>query len=579
MKRPLSIFLWILFLYCSLLAQIPENMKIDSDVVPQNIQKGGEAVLILTINIPSRFHISDPSSGLLQVLPDTLNEIRFGSPVFPNSIKTKYGSIYSGTIEIKLPLTIDSQSLPGEKSLHVKMIYQPCDEKDDTCFPPQTRIVETVFTVLDEETAGQSNIGISEGIAGKLTHALERGSILAFILIFVGGLLTSLTPCVYPMIPITIAVIGAQAAGKKLKGFVLSLFYVLGIATTFSVLGVVAAKTGSLFGSATQHPIVQIFIAAVFLFMGLSMLGFFILQMPSAISSKLQRKRGKGFIGAYLTGLVAGLVVSPCVGPLLIVILAWVAKTGSVLLGFGLLFTFALGIGVLFIILGTFSGVLRNLPKSGGWTDYIEKGFGLLLIVLAILFLKPVLPLLIYQGIWGVFLIVLGTFLGIFSPQAQDAKKSQKMTRALSYLAVLIGSLFIFFSFYQHYQVKAGYSPESIRKESQDKFWILSEEEGFQLAQIEKKPILIDFFADWCAACHELDEKTWSDPFVKNELKRFITVKLNLTKDNETTKRHYQKYNIQGLPTVIIINSSGEELSRFSGFKSPNDVLKILKDF
>jgi thiol:disulfide interchange protein DsbD len=579
MKRSYFFVLWMLFIARSLYGQIPANMKIDARVVPQNVPRSGEAAFVLTIHVPSSFHISDASNGLLKVVPDTLDGIGFGSPVFPAGMRTKYGSIYRGTVEIRLLLTVDSKMLPGEKSLRVKVVYQPCDENDDTCYPPQTRTVETVFTVLDEETVIQPNTGISEGIAGKLVRALESGSILAFILIFTGGLLTSLTPCVYPMIPITIAVIGVQSAGNRFKGFILSLFYVLGVATTFSVLGVAAAKTGSLFGSYTQHPIIQIFIAAVFLVMGLSMLGFFILQMPSAISSKLQRKRGKGFLGAYLTGLVAGLVVSPCVGPLLIVILAWVAKTGSVFLGFGLLFTFALGIGVLFVVLGTFSGVLRNLPKSGGWTDYIEKGFGFLLIILAIFFLKPVLPSLIYQAVWGVFLIVTGTFLGAFSPQAEDARKSQKSVKALSYLSILIGSLIIFFSFYQHYQAKAGYSPGSIQTKSEGKYWISSETEGFRLAQIEQKPVLIDFFADWCAACRELDEKTWSDPSIQNELKRFVPIKLDFSKENESIKEIYQKYNVQGLPTVVLLNRSGEEMFRFTGFQPPDKVLKILKNF
>jgi thiol:disulfide interchange protein DsbD len=353
------------------------------------------------------------------------------------------------------------------------------------------------------------------------------------------------------------------------------------VATTFSVLGVLAAQTGSLFGTYAQHPVIQILVAAIFFVMGLSMLGVFTLQVPPAIVGKLRGKR-KGFLGSYLTGLVAGLVVSPCVGPLLIVILTWVAKTGSVLLGFGLLFSFALGIGVLFVLLGTFSGILRNLPKSGGWTEFIEKGFGLLLIVLAIVFIKPVLPPQIYQGVWSVFFIVLGTFLGAFSSLTRESKRSQKIGKALGYLSILIGSFLLFFSFYHHYQTKAtkaGYAPEPAQEMFSEKFWVLSEEEGFRLARLEQKPILIDFFADWCAACHELDEKTWSDPSVQNELKRFVPIKLDLSKDNASVKKIYQKYSVQGLPTVILLNRSGEEVYRFSGFQPPNKVSKILKDF
>lgn len=210
-----------------------------------------------------------------------------------------------------------------------------------------------------------------------------------FIAAFLGGLLVSLTPCVYPLIPVTIGIIGAQKAESKLKAFLLSLSYVIGIAFTYSALGLIAALTGSLFGSIQTNPWAFFAVGNVCILLGLSTLDVFDLSFLFAFSSKASARGlfGKGFIGNILAGMIAGLIVGPCTAPALAVLLAYVATTQKVILGATLLFTFAMGMGCLLILVGTFTAILTSIPKADEWTLKIKKVFGLLLIALGEYFL------------------------------------------------------------------------------------------------------------------------------------------------------------------------------------------------
>ena len=573
MREKGFIFLLTIFGSGILFSQASDPVGVTMGVSPQDIPRGGRGTLVVTCEVAPGYHINDATSGFFKVVPVPSEGVAFDEPVLPPGERESYGSVYRNRVEVTVPFSVGQDVSTEGVVIAVDVTYQPCDDEDQICYPPETKRVEAGLSILpyevDVPTAG-------EGIAGRLAGALEQGSLLAFVLVFLGGMLTSLTPCVYPMIPVTIAVIGAQAAGGKFRGFILSLFYVLGIGITFSTLGILAARTGALFGAYAQHPVAVVFISLIFFVMGLSMLGAFVLQMPSALASRLRGGRRRGFVGALMTGVLAGLIVSPCISPLLVVILTWVARTGSVVLGFGLLFCFALGLGVLFVVIGTFSGVIKNLPKSGTWMELIEKGFGILLVVLSFLFVRSLLSPLIYQGLWAIFLLVLGTFLGAFSSMDDVADRKQKIAKAAGVLAVMVSGCLVFF-------VVAGWlgfgSVHPVAVESADAeraMWLSSDEEGFRSARLVGKPVLMDFFAEWCAACHELDEKTWSDTRVRAEMERFVPVKLDLTRQGEAGA-YRQKYGVVGMPTVILFDPSGEERFRFEGFKGPEEVLRILR--
>jgi len=576
MKRFYFLILFLAFNIFSF-SQNRTIIPLNGEVIPSEIHVGGSGKWVITVDIPPHVHIGDAASKMFYIKPRPVDGIRFGDPIYPKGHQELSGSIYRGNTMVEIPLSIESTAGGGERTLIADVQIQPCGENDGVCYPPEIKNISSKFKVFDAEAPG-SLPSAGTGISGKLVDALERGSFLAFFLVFVGGVLTSLTPCVYPMIPITIAVIGAQASGGRLKGFVLSLFYVLGIAITFSALGILAAKTGSLFGTYSQHPAVLIVVSLIFFLMGLSMLGVFILQMPVSLAGRLRGQKRSGFIGAMLTGLVAGLIVSPCISPLLVVILTWVAKTGSAALGVGLLFSFALGLGVLFILIGTFSGILKNLPKSGGWTDYIEKFFGFLLIVLSIYFLRTVVSSIVYRGMWAVLFLFLGTLIGGGASLEKGADWKQKTGKAFGLFAIFISACMIFFGFAQEYGFQGIKSKSDVTETRKaNSFWLSSDEEGFAQAKATGRKVLIDFFADWCVACREMDDKTWPDVSVQAELSNTVRIKLDLSRQEENTAVVQKKYNIIGMPTVVLFNEEGKELGRFAGLKTPAEVKDFLR--
>jgi thiol:disulfide interchange protein len=211
--------------------------------------------------------------------------------------------------------------------------------------------------------------------------------LLAFVAAFLGGIAASLTPCVYPMIPITVAYIGGRSAGSRGHAFLLSVCYVLGMAVTYAALGAVAALTGKLFGRLATNPVTFVVLGALFVAMGLNMLDLFTLPMPQWLSNARPGRERGGFAGAFVIGLFAGLAVGPCTAPLLAAILGFVATRHNVAFGISLLFTFAMGMGMLFLVVGSSAGVLMSLPKSGQWMVRVKQIFGGILILFGIFFL------------------------------------------------------------------------------------------------------------------------------------------------------------------------------------------------
>jgi thiol:disulfide interchange protein len=276
-----------------------------------------------------------------------------------------------------------------------------------------------------------------------LTRELDKKSLLVFGLIFVLGFLTSLTPCVYPVIPIVMGYIGTRSGDKKLKGFYLSIFFVLGLAFVYSILGVIAAMSGEMMGSSFQNPVVVIVISSIFIVMGLSLAGLFEIPVPASISSKVRSGGGKSeIIGALVMGGVAGIIAAPCVGPVLIALLTWISQTKDAVLGFFLTFTFSLGMGVIFLVLGTFSGVISAMPKGGKWMDHVKYFFSVLLIAGGIYIVDSIAPDWVNLLLWGIFLVALAVFVGLFKTHEEYAFK-QKIYKFIVIIVFLTG-IFMF---------------------------------------------------------------------------------------------------------------------------------------
>jgi thioredoxin:protein disulfide reductase len=425
-------------------------------------------------------------------------------------------------------------------------------------------------------SASGAKQSLQDSLAGKLRGALAKGSFLAFLLVFIAGFLTSFTPCVYPMIPITIGFVLGASRGR-FSGFILSLFFVCGIAVVYSTLGLLAALGGIVFGAALQSPIALVVVSVVFLAMGMSMMGAFNIALPSSFQTKLQSRRQGGWIGAIIMGGVTGLVASPCVGPVLVVILAWVAQVGNPLYGFTLLLTFAFGLGVLFLFLGTF---VAALPRGGAWMDSVKHIFGWIFFIIAVFYTRTLLGPNVTTIAMGIVLILMASQIGAFNPITAESGKGDRWRKGIGIVIVVFGILMVSHGVLSHYGWRTaltaggGASPAAATRSGLA--WRSDEAAALSEARSGAKPVLIDFTAEWCAACHELDRETWSDPGIQKELSRFVTLRFDMTKRDAANAALGDRWKVRGLPTVIVIDGRGNEVTRFFGFRPPEDVLPIL---
>jgi len=524
-----------------------------------------------------------------QITLPNLPDVTFGEIVYPKGEVLEIASIgkapvYHGEAIIGIQATLRDTAKPRQMTLPLQLTYQACS--DETCLLPKTIDVNVPIEVVGTNQSIQPvNDAIFTGIqfgskpdskpvtseSGKFSRALSKGYFWAFLFVFLGGIATSLTPCVYPLIPITVGIFGANAATRRVKSFLLSLTYVFGIALMYSILGIAVASTGAVFGQVMANPFVIGFVSAVLIALGLSMLGVFELRLPYAVQNKLNTVGGAGFGGAFAMGTVAGIIAAPCTGPALGAVLSYVATTGSVFLGFWLLLTYALGMGLLFILLGTFSGLIASLPRSGGWMYVLENIFGVAIIAMALYFLKEVIePLRAFLrnsagffAIAGVLLLV-GVLLGKLTQRFKDLPRSVQFRKALGILLAVIG-LYMLIGGFTTVESKMG--------------WMHDEAQGLQLARKEGKPVMLDFYATWCGACNELDKYTYSHPAVTSKLSKFVNIKLDFSKNSDEVERLKKKYGIVGLPVIIFFDSQGNELpeKRIEKFVEPKEFLAHLE--
>jgi thiol:disulfide interchange protein DsbD len=398
------------------------------------------------------------------------------------------------------------------------------------------------------------------------TRAVAQGPVYAGIAAFLGGLAVCGTGCVYPMIAITVSVFGARQSPSRLHAMALSTAFVLGIATMFTPLGVIAGYTGSLFGSVLSNPWVLAFIAVVFLALAASMFGAFDIALPSWLNNRLAQLGGMGYRGAFVLGLVSGLIASPCTGAPLTGILLWIGQTRNPALGAAAMFAFSLGLGLPFWLVGTFA---LSLPKAGKWMVAIKSGFGIVLAVTALYFLKNAIPPLAHAarpdawfGLAALALTALGVALGAVH-LTFDQGAVASVRKALG-VAASVAGLFLVVGWLQAPRAKLAWEP--------------SEQVARTRAESEKRPMLVDFTAEWCGACNELSRITFADPKVMSEASRFVAVKVDAThEDDPTVDVIKDRYRVVGLPTVVLVGSDGKERTRFTEFVPPERFLSAIR--
>lgn len=384
---------------------------------------------------------------------------------------------------------------------------------------------------------------------------------LKLLVAYIAGLLTSLTPCVYPLIPITVASLSGGAEATKRQAVMHSLAYVFGIVVTFSCLGMISAKSGAYFGVFLGNPIVAVGLFLLFVFLSAWTLDLVGLGFASRIQRLASLFNGRGLSGAFIMGSLSGFVAAPCAGPILIAILGIAALSGHAILGFTLLSTYALGFGTLFLFLGIFSQAISLLPKSGDWLHAIKYIIAVSLMIAGLFILRPIiheqLAMISYRAVplYALSLLALGITYTLYAYKSPRAGH-----RFFSCIVLALGL------FQVVVPAPALTSPLP---------WKLTIESGLQESKASGKILMVDFFADWCAGCLEYDTKTFSDIKVRDALAKFNLAREDFTTLTERTESLSAKFKIEGLPTIIFISPNGEEIKdkRISGYLDPDNFL------
>jgi len=483
------------------------------------------------------------------------------------SKKIRSGIVKSG--ELIVPFEVPKTLAKDSRELMVELEYQVCTEK--FCLFPETIHLQVPFAVATDSEAAKIEVE-SQGEKSlfhlELHEVFARGLFWTFLFVFVAGILTSFTPCIFPMIPITLSVLGRNAHTRsRWQNFVVSALYVLGIAVTYSVMGVVAASTGALFGSFMSHPLVLSIMCMVFFAMALSMFGLYELQAPAFIQNRFSSSDDlTGYSGAFFSGIVSGVVASPCVGPVLVGVLTYIAKTQNLILGFFLMFTYALGMGQIFLALGVFSQLTKLLPKSGPWLDGVKNLFGVLMLGVCYYFLNLLLPTRVWDSALGLGLLAGATVL--IKTQFNGETKKFELTTSAKILVVTFSVLGLGFialgAFDLRAQLQTRWIKENPGYDIKALNWQTYSEAALAEAKAQNKPVIVDFHAEWCAACKELDQYTFTNQRFQLLSTQFVLMKYDATAETPELEALRTKYEIVGLPTVLFFDKQGNQLKELT---------------
>ncbi len=566
-------------------------LKLDGALKPSDV-----STLEVNAEILSGWHINSNHPNSSDFIPtmlrvDTPAGLKAGTVVYPpaGEIAPAFSggeklSVFTGAMKFKVPVstTRSFQANAGD-AVSVTLDYQPCN--DNICLPPakvsasaplrsleqgaSSTPGETMFhaalvraisfgSAADEQGPQPSD---AEPAAQEFADSLfSHGLLIGLLVVMLGGLALNLTPCVYPLIGVTVAYFGNQGGGPR-KIAALAVVYVLGIALTFSTAGVAVALSGGLFGAALQNPYVLAAIAAMLLVLAASSFGLYSLRPPQWLMRRAGASR-PGYLGALVMGLGMGVVAAPCIGPIVLGLLLMVERSASPTFGFALFFALAVGLGLPYIGLALAAGSIRRLPRSGEWLAWVEQLFGFVLVGLALYCLDPVV-----QGwmmrILPYYAVAAGVFLGFVTPAGRRWRPFAVFRGAVGALSLGVLAYLLLFP--------AARPPEQLSFEAYDN-------DALVQARAEHRPVVIDFSADWCIPCREMRRTTFRDPAVIKSAAHFIRLEADVTETNRRTKELLGRFEIKGVPTTVFIDKHGRVLKREVGYVDAHHFLDDLHE-
>lgn len=541
---------------------------------------------------------------------DPKDGIDFASITMAKPIDHEGEKVFESSPEIRILLS-KSSNISGEQTLKVKLSYQGCSAAG-LCYEPMESILEvsvdadalsagsasgsSILKASAVETASTAEVAepkqetkVSE--TDQIAQVIQGGSLWFILLSFFGfGLLLALTPCVFPMIPIISSVIVSQGAGLGTKrAFWLSVVYVLSMAVAYTIAGILAGLFGANLQAAFQTPWIITLFALVFVVLAMSMFDLFELQIPNAIQSKITKVSGSqnGIIGIAIMGFLSALIVGPCVAAPLAGALIYIGQTGDALLGGAALFALSIGMGVPLVAIGTSAG--KFMPRPGAWMDSVKSIFGVMLIGVSIWMISRIIDENISMMLWGALAVFVAINIGALEPiRGRCIRCGRANKKALGIIILLYGMSLLLGGMSGAKNPLHPLDPFLPNKEAQasvieakhktfEKITSIEELDAI-LAENKGKKVMVDFYADWCSACKELEEKTFSNDEVKTAMDNYVLVQVDLTANDDAAKAISTKYGIFGPPAILFFDESGERVksSDIVGFKEPQEFLKYL---
>ncbi len=590
-------------------AQTPAEVPAEEPAATFAAANLGRGLVAVKVDLQNEWHINKMFVSLTVTEP--AGTFTIGDLVLPPAVPS--GKVEDGTFredfERDFTIVAPVTGPEGDVTLTVDVGYQAC-KGVSLCRMPTSESVKVPVTVLPAGEVPTLPDPATLVVAGEAVHpptaevaapaavgptldaetdafgaAAERGTVWLLILCFLAGIGVSFTPCVLPMVPIIMGIIGARGATTRAESFSLAFAYTLGQTAVYTGLGVFMGLTGGLFGSQMQNPYLVGGIGALFVALAMSMFGFYDIQVPSVVQSRLSGYDKRGGHGvAFVFGMIGGVLAGPCSGPVVIAMLGVIATEGQMLLGAGLMAAFATGMGMIFLVAGV---AFSALPKRGAYMVLIKKAFGPLLLLLAIYFTKTLFTDVQVALLTSAVLVVTGVFAWP-DPEDGEGFYTQRVRQLYTVVSVIVGGWlliavlmtegFILPAMQLGANAGGGTGGVAAAQNGATITWIRTEKEALAVAASEGgKPLMIDFTAEWCAACHEMEKLTYTDGAVITESEGFVTVMIDCTdKADPVVQAVQEKYGVKGLPTVVFARPDGTILERTVGFVEAPEFQKVM---